>query len=148
HTINAFRQRFRSRDPDHTFLSLDDKHLLTMLGAWHHDRETGEKGLTLAGLLMFGRERSILDALPYYQLDYREQLSEDPDQRWTYRLTLDGKWEPNLFNFYYNVYGRLVRDLEIPFVLNSDSVRLGETHIHEALREALVNTLIHADHQL
>jgi len=26
-------------------------------------------------------------------------------------------------------------------------VRRGETHVHEALREALVNTLIHADHQ-
>ncbi|WP_019498368.1 ATP-binding protein [Pseudanabaena sp. PCC 6802] len=89
---------------------------------------------------------TLLDALPNYQLDYREKLSDNPEVRWTYRLTLDGKWEPNLFNFYYRVYGRLVSDLTVPFKLDKDAVRLGETHIHEALREALVNTLIHADH--
>ena len=95
---------------------------------------------------MFGRERSIQDAFPNYQLDYQEQLSDDPDQRWTYRLTLDGKWESNLFNFYYQVYVRLVQNLDVPFQLDKDAVRRGETHVHEALREALVNTLIHADH--
>lgn len=95
---------------------------------------------------MFGRERSILDALPHYQLDYQERLSKDPETRWTYRLTLDGKWEPNLFNFYYRVYSRLVNDINVPFQLDRDAVRRGETHVHEALREALVNSLVHADH--
>lgn len=60
---------------------------------------------------------------------------------------MDGTWEPNLFNFYYRVYPRLVDGLNVPFKLDKDAVRLGETHVHEALREALVNTLIHADHQ-
>ena len=60
-TLKAFRQRFVSREPDHPFLALDDKGLLRQLGGWHHERETGEEGLTLAGLLMFGRERSLSD---------------------------------------------------------------------------------------
>ena len=59
---------------------------------------------------------------------------------------LDGKWEGNLFNFYYRVYGRLVQDLDVPFILDQDAMRKDETHVHEALREVLVNTLIHADH--
>jgi len=145
--LKSFRQRFGSREPDHPFLAFNDRELLCRLGGWHRERRTGIEGLTLAGLLMFGRERSILETLPYYQLDYQEQLSDDPEKRWTYRLTLDGKWEPNLFNFYYRVYGRLVTDLEVPFQLDKDAVRRGETHVHEALREALVNTLIHADHR-
>ncbi|MBC1239998.1 putative DNA binding domain-containing protein [Nostoc sp. 2RC] len=145
-TLKSFRQRFSSREPDHPWLALDDKNLLLNLGGWRRDRDTNQQGLTIAGLLMFGRERSILDALPHYHLDYQEQLSHDPDTRWTYRLTLDGKWEANLFNFYYRVYGRLVNDINVPFRLNSEAVRKGETHVHEALREALVNTLIHADH--
>jgi ATP-dependent DNA helicase RecG len=145
-TIKAFRQRFGSREPDHPFLALDDRQLLISLGGWHRNRLTGKEGLTLAGLLMFGRERSLLDAMPYFHVDYQEQLSSDPDQRWTYRLSVDGKWEPNLFNFYYRTYSRLVTDLDIPFQLNGEAVRKGETHVHEALREALVNTLIHADH--
>lgn len=102
---------------------------------------------TVAGLLRFGRERSILDAFPHYSLEYQEKLSDDPEKRWTYRLTLDGKWEANLFNFYYRVYGRLINNLDAPFQLDKDAVRKDETHVHEALREALVNTLIHADHQ-
>ena len=75
------------------------------------ERVGGRAGLTLAGLLMFGSERSLLDALPHYHLDYQEQLSADPEQRWSHRITVDGKWEPNLFNFYYRVYPRLVEGL-------------------------------------
>ncbi|MEY3222287.1 MAG: hypothetical protein RLZZ203_1143 [Cyanobacteriota bacterium] len=146
-TLKSFRQRFISRVPDHPWLALDDHNLLIQLGGWKCDRLTGKEGVTLAGLLMFGRERSILEALPHYHLDYQEQLSNDPETRWTYRLTLDGTWEPNLFNFYYRLYSRLVNDINVPFQLDQDAVRRGETHVHEALREALVNTLIHADHQ-
>jgi ATP-dependent DNA helicase RecG len=146
-TFEAFRRRFDSREPDHPFLALTDKELLQRLGGWRKDRSSGNEGLTIAGLLTFGRERSILDAFPHYHLDYQEQLSSDPDHRWTYRLTIDGTWEPNLFNFYYRVYSRLSASLDVPFRLDRHAVRSGKTHVHEALREALVNTLLHADHQ-
>jgi ATP-dependent DNA helicase RecG len=43
------------------------------------------------------------------------------------------------------VIQRLVRDLKVPFQLRGDT-RVEETPVHEALREALVNTLIHADY--
>ncbi|MBD2578063.1 RNA-binding domain-containing protein [Oscillatoria sp. FACHB-1406] len=145
-TLKAFRQRFRSREPDHPWLAGDDQNLLFQLGGWRCDRNTGEQGLTLAGLLMFGRERSITDAFPNYHLDYQEKFSDNPEQRWTHRITLDGKWEANLFNFYYRVYGRLTQDLDVPFQLDRDAIRKGETHVHEALREALANTIIHADY--
>ena len=145
-SVGAYRNRFASRDPGHPFLALNDLDFLERLGGLRRDRKTGEEGLTLAGLLMFGKERSLLDALPHYQLDYQEQLSNDPEKRWTYRATIDGAWEPNLFNFYHKIYPRLTTDIAVPFHLDDEAVRRGETHIHEALREALVNTLIHADH--
>ncbi len=145
-TLKAFRQRFSSRTPDHPWLALDDRELLRQLGGWGRDRITGKEGLTFAGLLMFGRDRSILDALPHHHLDYQEIFSNDPEERWTYRLTLDGTWEANLFNFYYRVYSRLVNGLNVPFQLDRDAIRRDETHVHEALREALVNCLIHGDH--
>ncbi len=146
-SLTAYRQRFASRDPDHPFLALNDRDFLDRLGGWRQDRRSKLAGITLAGLLMFGRERSLLDALPHFHLDYQEQLSSDPEERWTYRITLDGKWPPNLFNFYYRVYPRLVERIDAPFKLDKAGTRLEETHVHEALREALVNTLIHADHQ-
>ena len=146
-SIAAYRNRFASRDPDHPFLALSDRDFLERLGGWKRDRRGKSEGITWAGLLMFGKERSLLDALPHFHLDYQEQLSSDPEERWTYRLTLDGKWVPNLFNFYYRVYPRLVKDIDAPFKLDKTATRLEETHVHEALREALVNSLIHADHQ-
>ncbi len=39
---------------------------------------------------------------------------------------------------------RLFRDLRVPFQLRGDT-RIDETPVHEAMREALVNTLFHAD---
>jgi ATP-dependent DNA helicase RecG len=146
-SLMAYRNRFASRSPDHPFLAKSDRDLLESLGGWRRDRISKIEGITLAGILMFGKERSLLDALPHFQLDYQEQLSTDPEVRWTYRLTVDGKWAPNLFNFYYRVYPRLVENIDVPFKLDRSAARLEETHVHEALREALVNTLIHADHQ-
>jgi len=146
-SLTAYRNRFASRDPDHPFLALNDLDFLERLGGLRRDRRSGAEGITLAGILMFGNERSLLDALPHFHLDYQEQMSSDPEERWTYRLTLDGKWVPNLFNFYYRVYPRLVNGVDVPFKLDRASMRLEETHVHEALREALVNTLIHSDHQ-
>ena len=146
-TLAAYRNRFSSRDPDHPFLALDDQAFLESLGAWRRDRRSQQDGVTLAGLLMFGTERSLLEALPHFHLDYQEQLSSDPEQRWTYRLTIDGKWAPNLFNFYYRVFPRLSDGVDVPFKLDHTATRLESTHVHEALREALVNMLVHADHQ-
>ena len=146
-SLKAFRNRFASRDPDHPFLAKSDQDLLECLGGWRRDRVTKVEGITLAGILMFGKERSILDALPHFHLDYRERFSTDPEVRWSYRLTVDGKWTPNLFNFYYRVYPRLVENIDVPFKLDENATRLEETHVHEAIREALINTLIHADHQ-
>jgi ATP-dependent DNA helicase RecG len=146
-TLAAYRNRFASRDPDHPFLALNEPDFLERIGALRRDRRSGAEGLTLAGLVMFGRERSLLDALPHFHLDYQEQLSSDPEERWTYRLTVDGKWVPNLFNFYYRVFPRLVDGVDVPFKLDRSATRLEETHVHEALREALVNSLVHADHQ-
>ena len=58
---------------------------------------------------MFGRGQAITaaEAVPGFQLDYRERLSDDLAVRWTDRLTLDGMWEGNLFQFYQRVMVRL-----------------------------------------
>jgi len=144
-TLKAYRNRFRSRMADHPYLALDDKEFLSRLGAYRKDRKTKQEGLTVAGLLMFGKEASITEAFPHFHLDYREKLTNDPEERWNYRITQDGTWEGNLYNFYYRVYNRLIQDVEVPFALDKEGVRIGETHVHEAIREVLANTLIHAD---
>ena len=96
---------------------------------------------------MFGKDESLREALPQYHVDYREKFSDDPAVRWTDRLVPDGTWAGNLFQFYSLVIRRLSADLKVPFQLDADLFRKGETIVHEAIREALVNALIHADYR-
>ncbi len=145
-SLQQYRQRLASHKPTHPWLSENDKGLLSKLGGWRQCRETGLSGLTVAGLLMFGREETLRETLPQYCVDYREKLSDDPAVRWTDRITLDGTWPGNLFQFYVRVIQKLSADLKLPFQLNTDLLRKGETVVHEAIREALVNALIHADY--
>lgn len=128
-SVQQYRQRLSSHKPTHPWLSEDDKGLLNKLGGWRSCRASGKQGLTVAGLLMFGRDEAFAEALPQYHIDYREKLSNNPELRWTDRLTLDGTWPGNLFQFYIRVVQKLAADLKLPFQLDSDLFRKGETGV-------------------
>ncbi|KVR78798.1 transcriptional regulator [Burkholderia vietnamiensis] len=144
-TVQAYRQIFASRVPTHTFIAQSLPDFLRAIQAWKKDRESGAEGLTTAGLLMFGKLNSILDAVPNYIVDYQERPEARTEARWIDRLTTDSTWSGNLFDFYRKVLAKLTSDLKMPFRLEGDVVRQGVTPIHEALQEALVNALVHAD---
>lgn len=141
-TINQYRQLFKLRQPRHAWNALDDMEFLRKIEAWREDRETGESGFTLAGVLMFGTEEAIHDAAPNYFVDYREKMSPDPRVRYTDRLYPDGTWVPNLFQFYTRVLEKLYHAIPVKFKLEGDG-RVDETPAHESLREAVCNSLIH-----
>jgi ATP-dependent DNA helicase RecG len=144
-TLARYRNHFKAKKPDHIWNGLDDREFLRSIGGWRRDREAGTGGLTAAGLLMFGRHTSIAEEFPYYMVDYQERPEAKADGRWVDRLVPDGTWSGNLFDFYERVIQRLFRDLKVPFRLSGDR-RVDETPVHEALREALVNAIIHADY--
>ncbi len=150
-SLRQYRNRFQSRAPDHPWLAESDEVLLERLGGWRRDRVRNTGGLTLAGLLMFGKTSAIqvVEAVPGFQVDYRERLSDDPQVRWSDRVTVDGTWEANLFQFYQQVMAKVSSDpgLKRPFAQDADLTRRMATPVHEALQEALVNALIHADHR-
>lgn len=147
-TLKNYRQIFVNKKPDSDWNSLNDKEFLMRIGAWKLDRTTNLEGLTYAGLVCFGTEMSITSYIPKYLLDYREKLSSIPDQRWSHRITSqDGTWSGNVIDFYHKVIKRINEDVEVPFVLEGDNLsRTTDTRVHKALREALLNTLIHADY--
>ncbi|MEO5327502.1 MAG: putative DNA binding domain-containing protein [Magnetococcus sp. THC-1_WYH] len=147
-SLAAFRNLFRTQSPGHPFLAGDDREMLRQLGGWTRDRTSTREGPTLAGILMFGKQRSILDRHPAFHLDYQHlpELSDPAGIRWLDRITPDGTWPGNLFEFYRKVLPKLRDGVRIPFQLGQNLLRRDDTPQHEALREALVNALIHADH--
>lgn len=147
-SMRQYRNRMAAANPDHPWLAEDDKGLLAKLGGWRRERSSGIEGLTVAGVLMFGLGQSIREAevLPGFHLDYRERLSEDVEQRWSDRLTSDGTWEANLFQFYQRVLPKIVSTLKSPFQLDQNLYRVDDRSVSVGLREAVVNALIHADY--
>ena len=142
-SIQQYRRRFEQWNPDHVWNALPEDQFLEKLNVFRKDRKTGEYGLTYAGLLMFGTYSAIMDENPNFFPDYQE--IQDPNDRWVNRICPDGNWESNLFQFYSKVLPILQNFLPKPFILE-DNQRKTETPAHVAVREALSNMLVHADH--
>ena len=146
-TLNGYRQRFILRKNNHPWNELDDYNFLCKIGAYRVDRENGQEGFTRAGILMFGKTESITDqaCCPWYFVDYQEKLGSNPAERWSDRIYADGSWEANLYQFFFKVYNKLSQTLPVPFSLNGIE-RTEETSAHVAVREALVNCIVHSSY--
>lgn len=101
----------------------------------------------MAGLLMFGKGLSIRERFDMIRLDYVDKSNLTQGQRYRDRLTYDGDWENNLFQFMTRVMPKLTRDVPVPFVLEGVQ-RVDDTPMHKLLREAMTNMIIHADFML
>ena len=143
-TVAAYRNRFTAVKLGRVWADLPIPDFLERIGAFGRNREDGTAGLRIAGLLMFGRAEVIRDALPNYMVDYQERSEAKAERRWVDRVIPDGSWSGNVYDFFRKVYQKLTVELKVPFQLQNGQ-RIEDTPVHEALREALVNTLIHAD---
>ncbi|MBP3928768.1 MAG: putative DNA binding domain-containing protein [Peptostreptococcaceae bacterium] len=144
-TLRRYRNRFLVVNPDHIWNELSDEEFLKQLGAISKNRSTKEEGLTLAGLLMFGKGLSIREAYPYINLDFRDERDVSDDIRYNDRVTIDGTWENNLYNFYTIVIQKLTDGLKVPFYMEN-LTRIDDTLVHKAIREAFVNAIVHSDY--
>lgn len=146
-TLRAYRMRFQNENGEHIWNTYDDKHFLEMLGGYRKDRDKGIEGLTLAGLMMFGNGLVVRDVFDNIFMDYRDESHKTDDVRWNDRITYDGTWENNVFNFLGKVLPKLTAELPKPFKLKG-YVREDDTPLHKAVRESCVNMIIHADYML
>lgn len=146
-SLEKYRRLFKTDNPEHVWNALNDKDFLTQLGGYVINRKEGTEGLTMAGLLMFGKGLPIRDRFDNLRLDYIDRTNLIGEQRYSDRITYDGTWENNLFNFIQMVLPKLTRDLPRPFKMEGLR-RIDDTPQHKAVREALTNTIIHADFML
>ncbi len=140
-SLARYRRRFQTAQPASPHTSLDDRRFLTVIGGYGRDREAGREGITVAGLLMFGIEESIRSWRGRHLIDVRWYDGSDDEAEWTQRLV----WEGNLFDAFQAIFGSLIKDFPVPFAL-VDGYRVDRTPQQDAVREALVNLLVHADY--
>lgn len=145
--LRSYRIEFEHRNPDHVWNGDDDQVFLKNMEGYAIDRTTGKGWLTAAGLLMFGKGLAVRERFGNIRMDYIDESNLLPGSRWSDRLTYDGMWENNLYNFMRQVMPKLVSGLRRPFRLEG-MVRIDDTPVHKAIREAVVNMIIHSDYMI
>lgn len=137
-TIKQYRNFFVQINTAHRYNSLTDERFLEKLGILKENK------ITFAGLLLFGTEDNILEAVSNYRLEYLEIAGisyEDAPTKYNYRISS----EKNLFLTFFDIYERLMKQIEIPFSVKQ-GVRDDDPPHLQALREALVNLIINTDY--
>ena len=145
-TVERYRSFLILQDKKYKDLSTED--LLINIGAYKKDRNgDGTYKLTSGGLLFFGKYNSITDRFPHFQLDYFEKDS-NLNPRWIDRVSTGDASFPdlNMFDFLLIVMDKLSSTVKEPFILDENSkTRIPfKKDLEESLREALVNSLMHA----
>jgi predicted HTH transcriptional regulator len=143
-SLHRYRNLFRVWNTDHVWNEIDDKSFLRNLGGYIVNREEGKEGLSLAGLMMFGKGLPIRERFGNFRMDYLNFCNLISEERYSDRLTYDGRWENNLYQFFSIVLPKMTFDLPRPFRMEGMQ-RVDDTPQHKAVREAFTNAIIHAD---
>ena len=120
----------------HPWVSMNNIELLKSAGMYLKDQSTGEQGITLAGILIFGSELMIQTALPHYRTDaiLRRENLDRYDDRDDIRV--------NLLRSYERLMQFIAKHLNDKFYLEGDQrVSLRD----KIFREAISNLLIHRE---
>lgn len=100
---------------------------------------------TAGCIMLFGKYNAIKKIVPSCSLDYIRYHGTGDVCVDRLSTELPNSREMNIFNFYNMVYAKLEALDQSKFILGEDMVRI-DPSLKPALREALVNTLSHADY--
>lgn len=109
------------------------------------DKET--KQCTFAGLLFFGQRETIEQFFADFRIDLLEipgTSYTDATSRYTFRISEDDY--ENLWEAYFECMKRLRKEVDVEFKLNAEGFGEELSPGLLAVREALVNMLMHADY--
>ena len=125
-------------NPGHRYNKLTNSEFLHKLGVLVNSK------VTLGGLLVFGTEDLLMETITNYRIEYLEISGisyEDAPTRYNFRISS----EQNLWTTFFDIYERFPKKIDIPFKMVSGFRDDNPEHL-QALREALVNLIIHTDY--
>lgn len=128
---------------------INNVEFLKMIGLLRKNRLTNEFQLSKAALLLFGKYNSITDIYKSFFLDFIVKDYTNDTSYIDRIYTSDSPGHPeNIFNFFYMVSNKIATLIQNKFEINSDLTRKESgDKLLRSLREALVNSLVHADYR-
>ena len=139
-SFKRYRDYLSRFNPAHPYNRLEKEEFLKKL------RVVSNGNLTFSGLFFFGKEDAIQSIVPDFRIDYLEipgTCYSDASARYSFRIDE----QENLWEYYFAIFDRLRRYLDLPFQLTAEGFAYEDYPQLEALREALVNMLMHADYK-
>ena len=148
-TLHGYRNAFNGHNPGHMYANLSDQEFLTNLGGYGSNPQMGIEGVTAAGLLMFGKSVTIHQIFPNFRFDYLNLIGIEPgsSMKWNDRLTDDGRWVDNIYNFLTLALNKLLLTLPSEGRLKG-VIRIDGGELFEGVREGFINTLTYCDYWL
>jgi len=138
-SYNRFRDYLKWRNPDLRYNQMNDEEFNRRL------KIVKDGKLTYGGLLFLGKNEEITDHFSDFRVDYLEIPAmnyADAEPRYTFRLDE----QENLWEYYFVLFQRLRIYADNPLTIGEMGIGHEDTKQADALREALVNLLTHADY--
>ncbi len=130
------RKLASNQRPNHPWEQMDNMELLRSSGLYLKDLQSGKEGITLAGILLFGEDELIANALPHFKTDaiLRRVNVDRYDDRDDIRT--------NLIDSYERLMQFVAKHLDDKFYLEKDQrISLRD----KIFREVISNILIHRE---
>ncbi|MBP1970831.1 ATP-dependent DNA helicase RecG [Virgibacillus natechei] len=130
------RKLAENQRTNHPWKLMDDLELLKSAGLYLKDLQSGKEGITLAAILLLGKDDLIISALPHYRTD--AILRRDDIDRYDDRDDI----RTNLVDSYERLMQFIAKHLNDKFYLEKDQrVSLRDT----IFREVVSNILVHRE---
>lgn len=121
----------------HIWMDMNDLKLLKSAGLYRKDRENEKEGVTLAGVMLFGKDKIISEVNPYCRTDalYRvDDLDRYDDRDFI---------ETNLLDMYDRLLDFIAKYTMDRFALDENARRISPRNI--IAREMVINSIMHRD---
>ena len=138
-SYKRFREYLKGFNPNLHYNSMEDDEFNQRL------KIVADGKLTYGGLLFLGTNAAITDNFSDFRVDYLEIPATnyaDAEPRYTFRV----EEQENLWEYYFVLFQRLRIYANNPLTIGEMGIGHEDTKEIDALREALVNLLIHTDY--